>query len=291
MTDLSTSSTPPSPNALPAVLVKEKLEVNDPVAYLADLNRDLHDLLNEADDASGSLTVSGSQTDYDRAVAVARRCADKKAKITDFIEEEFVMPARKLWKNNLALLASATAPLVEREQALSQATTAARKKRDDEARLAAETAAAAQRARDRQVEEDRKKERDRLQQIEDDKKLAAAKIAEDSGDHARAAQILDAPVTLPPALPPAPPPPPPRPAAAAPIARAAGEVRRVKWTGVVDDPDAFFALITAKRVIWSDFVEFKQGYLNEMAKKHQDKMSVYFPGLRAESIDDTSFRR
>jgi hypothetical protein len=232
---------------------------------------------------------------YKAAIKAGAALKEARGALADAIETEFVAPARKVKQHaDLILRAALEGP----DAVLDAGRTATTAYRDAE--LARQKADA-----DRKMAEAR-----RAQQLENDhaeallldarrdeenRRLARAVAAADSGDQVRAEAILDTPEPVSAPAPAAaapvfiPPPPPPQ------VARTEGEVRRTKRTGRVDDAPALLrALADGKVPMLNDkgkpTVTFLQSYLDAAAKTFGDKVGLYLPGVVCVETSDTDFR-
>ena len=251
----------------------------------------------EARPAFDALADTSSFNQEAYALAAEKGGALKKAQATlaEQIEAEVVAPARKvkqfadLFKNTA--LAGAES-LIEHGRILY---TGYRKAEEDRLKLAAEKAAAEARA----IQELNAKHAEALladaSRDEENNRLARAVEAENSGDHLRAAVILDTPGTVAaPASAPAPMfMPPPMPATN--VARVGGEVRRKKRVGRVVDAGALLRAFADGKLALLDkdgkaIVTVRQSYLNEAAKSFGDKVGLYLPGVVCDEVNDSDFR-
>ena len=296
-------ATPPPELLTPAIVINE----DEPLIPSADISKGLKavaeartlrdNALIEARPAFDALADTSSFDQAAYALAAEKGGALKKAQATlsEQIEAEVVAPARKvkqfadLFKNTA--LAGAES-LIEQGRILY---TGYRKAEEDRLKLAAEKAAADARA----IQELNAKHAEALladaARDEENRRLERAVEAEKSGDHLRAAVILDTPGTVDAPAPTLAPMfmPPPMPATN--VARVNGEVRKKKRVGRVVDPAALLRAFADGKLALLDkdgksIVTIKQSYLNEAAKSFGDKVGLYLPGVVCVEVEDTDFR-
>ena len=294
MPDYQTPPTPPSNTDLAVRTDAVTPFVFDPVKYKADLIAGFQELLGEADALPAEVV---DQAAYEKSIEVERRLAARKKTVEVEVEDNFCVPARTRWQAATALKNEVVALFTARGTKLADRRTAFRQKQEAIERKKQEEDAAAERERQRLADEARAKAEKEQRDKEETERLERAAIAEKSGDHARAAAILDTPAPLERAeflAPPPPPPVAPR-ASAVPVARAAGEVRSKEWTGSVVNRKAFFQALADGAIPFFDeegkpILEVRQGWLNAKARKHEDKLGNYYPGLVADWKEKSGVR-
>lgn len=277
-------------------VVEKSIQVGDTESFKLAFSPDLREITAKADaafKALGDRNVFVPEL-YAAAVAAGGQVKARRQALADRIEEKFVGPARVLKQNADELLRFVTGPLDALLEAGRRQTTAYRKAEDDRVKVAQEEAAAKARAEYNAREKARLEAEEKARREEEDRRLEAARIAEESGDAARAAAILDTPTTVAPAPPP-PPPPPPAPTAPAAVARTEGEVRKKKRVGRIVDMSALLRAFADNKVPLCDdkgkaVLEVRQSWLNASAKAMGDKVGLYLPGVVCDEEDDTDFK-
>lgn len=262
--------------------------------YKADKIASLQDIL---DEVKALPAVVVDQAAYEKSVQVERRLAARERMVEGEIEEGFCKPTRTRWQAANALKGEVVKMLTTPREALAALRTDYRRKEDEKARRQQEIDAAAERERQRVADEAQRAAEKAQRDQEETERVALAAIAEKSGDHARAAAILDTPAPLPSGpffVAPPPPPVAPR-AAAVPVTRVEGEIRSKEWTGHVANRKAFFQALADGAIPFLDdkgnpILEVRQAWLNEKARKYEDRMGNYLPGLTADWKEKSGVR-